>query len=207
MKERSYSGTNQKRCCSAGAELGVWLPFWRKLEDVVLLELNLDGGIFFGRNSFSNNADYDKEFIHYYCCIGECCSTGTEAEAWRFFWRKLEDVGLLELNLKHGAFFLMGEIYLKLKDVPILQLNLKHRSSSVMGWKLMRAVVEEIGGCCSTGAVSKTIDASYDSGTRYYCCCFEGCCSTGIDSEALRLFWKKLENVPILQLNLKQRSS
>uniref|UniRef100_A0A0K0EPW2 HECT domain-containing protein n=1 Tax=Strongyloides stercoralis TaxID=6248 RepID=A0A0K0EPW2_STRER len=29
---------------------------------------------------------------------------------------------------------------------------------------------------------------------------------TGTDSEALRLFWKELENVPILQLNLKQRS-
>ena len=81
---------------------------------------------FFGRNSFSNNADYNKVFMyvfflfyitalrfsHYYCCIGGCCSTGTEAEAWRFFWRKLEDVGLLELNLKHGAFFLMEEIYL-----------------------------------------------------------------------------------------------
>uniref|UniRef100_A0A0K0EA30 Uncharacterized protein n=1 Tax=Strongyloides stercoralis TaxID=6248 RepID=A0A0K0EA30_STRER len=79
---------------------------------MVLLGLNLDDEIFFGRNSFSSDADYHKEFIHYYCCIGGCCSTGTEAEAWRFFWRKLEDVALLELNLKHGAFFLMGEIYL-----------------------------------------------------------------------------------------------
>uniref|UniRef100_A0A0K0EAI2 Uncharacterized protein n=1 Tax=Strongyloides stercoralis TaxID=6248 RepID=A0A0K0EAI2_STRER len=67
---------------------------------------------FFGRNSFSNNADYDKEFIDYYCCIGGCCSTGTEVEAWKFFWGKIEDVALLELNLKHGAFFLMEEIYL-----------------------------------------------------------------------------------------------
>uniref|UniRef100_A0A0K0E5L7 Uncharacterized protein n=1 Tax=Strongyloides stercoralis TaxID=6248 RepID=A0A0K0E5L7_STRER len=79
---------------------------------MVLLGLNLDDGIFFGRNSFSSDADYHKEFIHYYCCIGRCCSTGTEAEAWRFFWGKLEDVALLELNLKHGAFFLMAEIYL-----------------------------------------------------------------------------------------------
>uniref|UniRef100_A0A0K0E6S9 Uncharacterized protein n=1 Tax=Strongyloides stercoralis TaxID=6248 RepID=A0A0K0E6S9_STRER len=77
---------------------------------MVLLWLNLDDEIFFGRNSFSSNANYHKEFIHYYCCIGGCCSTGTKA--WRFFWRKLEDMGLLELNLKHGAFFLMGEIYL-----------------------------------------------------------------------------------------------
>uniref|UniRef100_A0A0K0EFK7 Uncharacterized protein n=1 Tax=Strongyloides stercoralis TaxID=6248 RepID=A0A0K0EFK7_STRER len=67
---------------------------------------------FFGRNSFNSDADYHKEFIHYYCCIGGCRSTGTEAEAWKFFWGKIEDVALLELNLKHGAFFLMEEIYL-----------------------------------------------------------------------------------------------
>uniref|UniRef100_A0A0K0EK81 Uncharacterized protein n=1 Tax=Strongyloides stercoralis TaxID=6248 RepID=A0A0K0EK81_STRER len=107
------------------------------MEAVVKLELILDQGNFTVRNqrlllywvlimkkrsysganqkqlnSFSNNADYNKEFIHYYCCIGGCCSTGAEAEAWRFFWRKLEDVGLLELNFKHGAFFLMGDIHL-----------------------------------------------------------------------------------------------
>uniref|UniRef100_A0AAF5HZD0 Uncharacterized protein n=1 Tax=Strongyloides stercoralis TaxID=6248 RepID=A0AAF5HZD0_STRER len=159
-----------------------------------ILELDLEQGNFSKENWKFNNADYDKEFIHYYCCIGECCSTGTEAEAWRFFWRKLEDVGLLELNLKHGAFFLMGEIYLS-----------------------MKAVVEEVKGCCSTGAESKTcklffgrnlfrINANYDSETRYYCCCFGGCCSTGTDSEALKLFWKKVEDVPLLQLNLKHRS-
>uniref|UniRef100_A0AAF5CY63 Peptidase M14 domain-containing protein n=1 Tax=Strongyloides stercoralis TaxID=6248 RepID=A0AAF5CY63_STRER len=165
MKERSYSGANQKR----------------------------------------GNADYHKEFIHYYCCIGRCCSTGTEAEAWRFFWGKLEDVALLELNLKHGAFFLMGEIYLS-----------------------MEVVVEGIGGCCSTGAESKTcklffernlfrinasydsetrINASYDKESRHYCCCFGGCCSTGAESGEWRPFWKKVEDVPILQLNLKHKSS
>uniref|UniRef100_A0A0K0ETQ8 Uncharacterized protein n=1 Tax=Strongyloides stercoralis TaxID=6248 RepID=A0A0K0ETQ8_STRER len=82
----------------------------------------------------------------------------------------------------------------------------------------MKAVVEEVGGCCSTGAESKTcklffgrnsfrINASYDSETRYYCCCFGYCCSTGTDSEALRLFWKKLEDVPILQLSRKHRKA
>uniref|UniRef100_A0AAF5DHL3 Uncharacterized protein n=1 Tax=Strongyloides stercoralis TaxID=6248 RepID=A0AAF5DHL3_STRER len=82
----------------------------------------------------------------------------------------------------------------------------------------MEAVVERIGGCCSTGAVSKTRqlfsfgrnsfsnNAKYDKQSRYYCCCFGGCCSTGTDSEALRLFWKKLEDVPILQLSRKHRS-
>uniref|UniRef100_A0A0K0E6T7 Uncharacterized protein n=1 Tax=Strongyloides stercoralis TaxID=6248 RepID=A0A0K0E6T7_STRER len=82
--------------------------YWEKLKAVALLGSDNEEK----ENSFSNNADYNKEFIHYYCCIGGCCSTGTEAEAWRFFWGKLEDVALLELNLKHGAFFLMGEIYL-----------------------------------------------------------------------------------------------
>uniref|UniRef100_A0AAF5DJN1 Uncharacterized protein n=1 Tax=Strongyloides stercoralis TaxID=6248 RepID=A0AAF5DJN1_STRER len=244
--------------------------YWEKLKAVALLGSD--------NEEKDNNADYDKEFMHYYCCIGGCCSTGTKA--WRFFWRKLEDMGLLELNLKHGAFFLMGEIYLleavallelyrkrvnfflggihselmlvtivtpgccstgtdfealrlfwkELKDVPILQLSRKHRSFSVMGWSCCSAgaksgafttknptVVEGIGGCCSTGALSKTcklffgrnsfrINASYDSDTRYYCCCFGGCCSTGTDSEALKLFRKKLEDVPILQLSRKHRS-
>uniref|UniRef100_A0AAF5D0J3 Uncharacterized protein n=2 Tax=Strongyloides stercoralis TaxID=6248 RepID=A0AAF5D0J3_STRER len=69
----------------------------------------------------------------------------------------------------------------------------------------MEDVVEEVGGCCSTGAESKTcklffgrnsfrINASYDSETRrnsssnntnynresrHYCYCFGGCYSTG----------------------------
>uniref|UniRef100_A0A0K0EPQ0 Ovule protein n=1 Tax=Strongyloides stercoralis TaxID=6248 RepID=A0A0K0EPQ0_STRER len=51
------------------------------------------------------------------------------------------------------------------------------------------------------------INASYDKESRYYCCCFGGCCLTGTDSEALRLSWKKLEDVPILQLSRKHRSS
>uniref|UniRef100_A0A0K0EFL7 Uncharacterized protein n=1 Tax=Strongyloides stercoralis TaxID=6248 RepID=A0A0K0EFL7_STRER len=121
---------------------------------------------FFEKNSFSNNADYDKESIHYYFCFGGCCSTGTEAEAWRFFWKKLEDVVLLVLNFRHRAFFLMGEIYLyccfggrystgtesgewrlfwrELEYVTILQLSLKHGNSSV-----------RIEGCCFTGAESR----------------------------------------------------
>uniref|UniRef100_A0AAF5DCG6 Uncharacterized protein n=1 Tax=Strongyloides stercoralis TaxID=6248 RepID=A0AAF5DCG6_STRER len=161
--------------CSTGAGFGAhWQLelYWKKPKAVDLLGSNNEEK----ENSFNSDADYHKEFIHYYCCIGGCRSTGTEAEAWRFFWEKLEDVALLELNLKHGAFFLMAEIYLN-----------------------METVVEGIGGCWSTGAESRTrnsfrINASYDSETRYYCCCFGGCCSTGIDSEALRLFWKKLED-------------
>uniref|UniRef100_A0A0K0E7K8 Uncharacterized protein n=1 Tax=Strongyloides stercoralis TaxID=6248 RepID=A0A0K0E7K8_STRER len=76
----------------------------------------------------------------------------------------------------------------------------------------MEDVVEGIEGCCSTGAGSKTYkfffgrnsfinNAKYDKQSRYvflfqstalefryYCCCFGGCCSTGIDSETLELF-------------------
>uniref|UniRef100_A0A0K0ETS0 Uncharacterized protein n=1 Tax=Strongyloides stercoralis TaxID=6248 RepID=A0A0K0ETS0_STRER len=69
----------------------------------------------------------------------------------------------------------------------------------------METVVVKIRGCCSTGAESKTRqlfsfgrnlfsnNAKYDKETRYYCCCFGDCCSTGTDSEALRLFWEKLK--------------
>uniref|UniRef100_A0AAF5DGS3 Uncharacterized protein n=1 Tax=Strongyloides stercoralis TaxID=6248 RepID=A0AAF5DGS3_STRER len=84
----------------------------------------------------------------------------------------------------------------------------------------MEAVVERIGGCCSTGAEPKTCklfsfgrnsfsnNANYDKESRYYCCCFGDCCSNGTDSEAFRLFWKKLEDeleaVALLELNRKR---
>uniref|UniRef100_A0AAF5CZR6 Uncharacterized protein n=1 Tax=Strongyloides stercoralis TaxID=6248 RepID=A0AAF5CZR6_STRER len=233
--------------------------YWEKVKAVALLGSD--------NEEKDNNADYNKGFIHYYCCIGGCCSTGTEAEAWRFFWRKLEDVGLLELNFKHGAFFLMGEIYLVcyfcfdllrynlaivtvvLEAVVKLELILDNGDFSGRNSRIVEDVVRGIGGCCSTEAGSKTyklffgrnsfrinasynsetrmwitetesemcklvsfernlfrINASYDKETRNYCCCFGGCCSTGTDSEALRLFWKKVEDVPLLQLNLKYKS-
>uniref|UniRef100_A0A0K0E9J5 (2Fe-2S)-binding protein n=1 Tax=Strongyloides stercoralis TaxID=6248 RepID=A0A0K0E9J5_STRER len=38
-------------------------------------------------------------------------------------------------------------------------------------------------------------------------CCFGGCCSTGTESEALKLLWRELEDVAILQLSLKHESS
>uniref|UniRef100_A0AAF5DSH7 Peptidase M14 domain-containing protein n=1 Tax=Strongyloides stercoralis TaxID=6248 RepID=A0AAF5DSH7_STRER len=197
--------------CLTGTESGVWMLLWSKLENVIQLELNLKHNLdiivavlkavvqlelilkhrnsfkrnwrlecylteaesetrqlfSFGRNSFSNNANYDKESRYYYCCFGGCCSTGAESGEWRLFWKKFEDS--------------------------------------------MEAVVEEIGGFCSTGAESEICqpfssgsnsfsnNSNYDSKTR-------GCCSTGTDSEALRFFWKKFEDVLILQLNRKHRS-
>uniref|UniRef100_A0AAF5DGW8 Uncharacterized protein n=1 Tax=Strongyloides stercoralis TaxID=6248 RepID=A0AAF5DGW8_STRER len=115
---------------------------------MVLLWLNLDDEIFFGRNSFSSNANYHKEFI-----------------AWKLLWKELEAVALLELNRKRVKFFLLRGIHLelmlativkpdiivivlmaviqlelsgafsllrrKLGDVSLLQLNLKHGSSFV----------------------------------------------------------------------------
>uniref|UniRef100_A0AAF5CY79 Uncharacterized protein n=1 Tax=Strongyloides stercoralis TaxID=6248 RepID=A0AAF5CY79_STRER len=84
---------------------------------------------FFWRNSFSNNASNDKESSHCYRFFGGCYSTGAECGEWRLFWKKLE-------------------------DVPILQLNLKHRSSSVMdcystgtesrAWKLLWKELEAV---------------------------------------------------------------
>uniref|UniRef100_A0A0K0E5P9 Uncharacterized protein n=1 Tax=Strongyloides stercoralis TaxID=6248 RepID=A0A0K0E5P9_STRER len=62
------------------------------------------------------------------------------------------------------------------------------------------------------------INVSYDKESRYvflfqstalefsHCYrCFGGCYSTGTDSEAFRLFWKKLGNALTLQLNLKHK--
>uniref|UniRef100_A0AAF5CY11 Uncharacterized protein n=1 Tax=Strongyloides stercoralis TaxID=6248 RepID=A0AAF5CY11_STRER len=74
---------------------------------MVLLGLNLDDEIFFGRNSFSSDADYHKEFI-------------TESGAWKLLWEELEIVALLELNRKHVNFFL-GGIHLELMLVTIVE--------------------------------------------------------------------------------------
>uniref|UniRef100_A0A0K0EPQ1 Ovule protein n=1 Tax=Strongyloides stercoralis TaxID=6248 RepID=A0A0K0EPQ1_STRER len=63
----------------------------------------------FGRNLFRYNISYDNESSHCCRCFGGCYSTEAKSGEWKLFWKKLE-------------------------DVPILQLNLKHRSSSVMGW-------------------------------------------------------------------------
>uniref|UniRef100_A0A0K0E7B7 Uncharacterized protein n=1 Tax=Strongyloides stercoralis TaxID=6248 RepID=A0A0K0E7B7_STRER len=79
----------------------------------------------FRKDLFRINVSYDKEsryvflvqstalqFRHYYCCFGGCCLTGTDSEAFRFFWKKV-------------------------RNALTPQLNLKHRSSSVRGWKLL----------------------------------------------------------------------
>uniref|UniRef100_A0AAF5DM18 Peptidase M14 domain-containing protein n=1 Tax=Strongyloides stercoralis TaxID=6248 RepID=A0AAF5DM18_STRER len=267
-------------CCLIGAESETLRLFWSKMEAVVQLELDLNQRNFSERSwrllfywvlimkerSYSganqkqfNNADYYKEFIHYYCCIGGCCSTGTEVEAWRFFWGKLENVDLLELNLKHGAFFLMGEIYLACFFCPnLLCYNLDNYYCCFGGNRLTgteSGVWMFLWKCYSTGAESETcklfslegfhlaimlitmknpgmffcfdllrysldiiiivleavvilkISAGYDKESRHCYRCFEGCYSTETESGEWRLFWKKLEDVPILQLNLKHRSS
>uniref|UniRef100_A0AAF5D1H5 Uncharacterized protein n=1 Tax=Strongyloides stercoralis TaxID=6248 RepID=A0AAF5D1H5_STRER len=214
---------------------------WKKLEAVALLELDQKRvNFFFGTNSFRINASYNSETRYYCCCFGGCCSTGTDSEALRLFWKELENVPILQLNLKQRSFlkgvrscFSTGPfsgVNWRLYDKEISHCYRCFGGCLSTGaesgeWRLfckkfedsMKVVVEEVGGCCSTGAESKTcklffgrnsfrINASYDSETRYYCCCFGGCCSTGTDSEALRLFWKKVEDVPLLQLNLKHRS-
>uniref|UniRef100_A0AAF5HZ42 Uncharacterized protein n=1 Tax=Strongyloides stercoralis TaxID=6248 RepID=A0AAF5HZ42_STRER len=149
-------------------------------------------------------------FRHYYCCFGGCCLIGAESEALRLFWSKMGAVVQLELNLDQGNFTGRNQrllIYwvLIMKKRSYSGVNKKCNNADYNKEFIMEDVLEEIGGCCSTGAGSKTcklffgtnsfrINASYNSETRYYCCCFGGCCSTGTDSEALRLFWKELEN-------------
>uniref|UniRef100_A0AAF5DLI2 Uncharacterized protein n=1 Tax=Strongyloides stercoralis TaxID=6248 RepID=A0AAF5DLI2_STRER len=223
-------------CCLIGAESETLRLFWSKMEAVVQLELDLNQRNFSERSwrllfywvlimkerSYSganqkqfNNADYYKEFIHYYCCIGGCCSTGTEVEAWRFFWGKLENVDLLELNLKHGAFFLMGEIYLACFFCPnLLCYNLDNYYCCFGGNRLTgteSGVWMFLWKCYSTGAESETCKLFSLEGFHLAIMLITmknpGCYSTETESGEWRLFWKKLEDVPILQLNLKHRSS
>uniref|UniRef100_A0A0K0EFK6 Uncharacterized protein n=2 Tax=Strongyloides stercoralis TaxID=6248 RepID=A0A0K0EFK6_STRER len=72
-------------CFLIGTEYGAWRLFERKLADVALLQLNLEYGSSFVKDSFNSNANFDKEPRHYYCCFGGSCSTGTESGAWKFF--------------------------------------------------------------------------------------------------------------------------
>uniref|UniRef100_A0A0K0E1H7 Fibrinogen C-terminal domain-containing protein n=1 Tax=Strongyloides stercoralis TaxID=6248 RepID=A0A0K0E1H7_STRER len=74
----------------------------RGLEAVGLLEPNQKW------NSFRINASYNNESSHYYRCFGGCYSTGTESGKWRLFWRELEYVTILQLNLKQGSFSVRG---------------------------------------------------------------------------------------------------
>uniref|UniRef100_A0A0K0ERQ8 Fibrinogen C-terminal domain-containing protein n=1 Tax=Strongyloides stercoralis TaxID=6248 RepID=A0A0K0ERQ8_STRER len=62
----------------------------------------------FGWNFFRINASYDNESSHYYRCFGSCCSTETDSGEWKLFWKKLEDVPILQLSLKHRSFFRRG---------------------------------------------------------------------------------------------------
>uniref|UniRef100_A0A0K0EAG9 Transmembrane protein n=1 Tax=Strongyloides stercoralis TaxID=6248 RepID=A0A0K0EAG9_STRER len=83
----------------------------------------------------------------------------------------------------------------------------------------MEAVVERIGGCCSTEAESKMCklfsfgrnlfrtNASYDNQSSHYYRCFGGCYSTGTESGEWRLFWRELEYAIILWLSLKHKCS
>uniref|UniRef100_A0AAF5D1J9 Uncharacterized protein n=1 Tax=Strongyloides stercoralis TaxID=6248 RepID=A0AAF5D1J9_STRER len=166
----------------------------------------------FERNSFSNNAYYDKEsryycccFGDYYstgtdsealryycCCFGDCCSTGTDSEALRLFWKKLEDVLILQLSRNHRSSFVKGCFLIgteygawrlferKLADVALLQLNLEYGSSFVKD--------------------SFNSNANFDKEPRHYYCCFGGSCSTGTESGAwkLLLYWSRIKSVDVL---------
>uniref|UniRef100_A0A0K0EAI1 Ovule protein n=1 Tax=Strongyloides stercoralis TaxID=6248 RepID=A0A0K0EAI1_STRER len=57
----------------------------------------------------------------------------------------------------------------------------------------MKALLGEIGGCCSIEVF------------RHYYCCFGSCCLIGAESDTLRLFGSKMEAVVQLELNLDQR--
>uniref|UniRef100_A0AAF5D116 Uncharacterized protein n=1 Tax=Strongyloides stercoralis TaxID=6248 RepID=A0AAF5D116_STRER len=79
-------------CYSTGTESKAWKLLWKELEAVALLELYRKRvNFFFWRNSFRINASYDSDTRYYCCCFGGCCLTGTDSEALRLSWKKLED--------------------------------------------------------------------------------------------------------------------
>uniref|UniRef100_A0AAF5D0P7 Uncharacterized protein n=1 Tax=Strongyloides stercoralis TaxID=6248 RepID=A0AAF5D0P7_STRER len=99
----SYNGETRyycccfEGCCSTGTDSEALRLFWKKLEDSMRAVVEEIGGccstgaelktrqlFSFGKNSFSNNAKYDKQSGYYCCCLGDCCSTGTDSEALRF---------------------------------------------------------------------------------------------------------------------------
>uniref|UniRef100_A0AAF5CY38 Uncharacterized protein n=1 Tax=Strongyloides stercoralis TaxID=6248 RepID=A0AAF5CY38_STRER len=173
-------------CCSTGIDSGEWRFFWKKLEDVPILQLNLKHRSFYVMELMLVTI-VKPEFRHYYCCFGGCCSTGTDSEVLNLFYKKLEDVPILQLSRKHRSFSVMDYystgtesrawklLWKELEAVALLELYRKR--VNFFFWRN-----------------SFRINASYDSETKHYCCCFGGCCLTGTDSEALRLFWKKLED-------------
>uniref|UniRef100_A0AAF5DPG4 Uncharacterized protein n=1 Tax=Strongyloides stercoralis TaxID=6248 RepID=A0AAF5DPG4_STRER len=204
--------------CLTGTESGVWMLLWSKLENVIQLELNLKH-LSLKRVNFFLLGE-----IHLAIMLITIKNPDIIVAV-------LEAVVQLELILEALRLFLK-----KLEDVPILQLNLKHRISSVMGWKLISAGYDKesrhcyrcFEGCYSTGTESREwrlfwkkledkelkavallelnqkrvnfffgrnsfrINASYNRETRHYYYCFGGCYSTGTESGALRLFWSKL---------------
>uniref|UniRef100_A0AAF5CZE6 Uncharacterized protein n=1 Tax=Strongyloides stercoralis TaxID=6248 RepID=A0AAF5CZE6_STRER len=173
-------------CCSTGIDSGEWRFFWKKLEDVPIPQLNLKHRSFYVMELMLVTI-VKPEFRHYYCCFGGCCSTGTDSEVLNLFYKKLEDVPILQLSRKHRSFSVMDYystgtesrawklLWKELEAVALLELYRKR--VNFFFWRN-----------------SFRINASYDSETKHYCCCFGGCCLTGTDSEALRLFWKKLED-------------
>uniref|UniRef100_A0AAF5DF94 Uncharacterized protein n=1 Tax=Strongyloides stercoralis TaxID=6248 RepID=A0AAF5DF94_STRER len=84
-----------------------WKMLWKELEAVALLKLNRKhvnfflGGI---RLELVLVTIVKPDIIC--CCFGDCCSTVTDSEALRFFWKKLEDVLILQLSRKHRKAFL-----------------------------------------------------------------------------------------------------
>uniref|UniRef100_A0A0K0ERQ7 Uncharacterized protein n=1 Tax=Strongyloides stercoralis TaxID=6248 RepID=A0A0K0ERQ7_STRER len=130
----------------------------------------------FRRDLFRVNASYDKEsryvflfqstaleFSHCYRCFGGCYSTGTESGEWRLFWKKLEDVPIMQLNLKHRSSSVRGihlrgirncrsagavsgawddHIWSKQRAVVLLELDLKDGNSPGMKWRLIETVSE-----------------------------------------------------------------
>uniref|UniRef100_A0AAF5D039 Uncharacterized protein n=1 Tax=Strongyloides stercoralis TaxID=6248 RepID=A0AAF5D039_STRER len=157
--------------------------------------------LFFERNSFRNNSNYNSETRYYCCCFGGCYSIGAESGEWKLFCKKFEDrMWITETESEMCKLFSFGR--------NLFKINVSYDKESSNNAKYDK----------ETRRGLFRINVSYDKESRYvflfqstalefsHCYrCFGGCYSTGTDSEAFRLFWKKLGNALTLQLNLKHK--
>uniref|UniRef100_A0AAF5CZC8 Uncharacterized protein n=1 Tax=Strongyloides stercoralis TaxID=6248 RepID=A0AAF5CZC8_STRER len=199
--------------------------------------------LFFERNSFRNNSNYNSETRYYCCCFGGCYSIGAESGEWKLFCKKFEDsmeavveriggccsTGAVSKTRQLFSFgrnsFSNNAKYDKLSRMWITETESEMCKLFSFGRNLFKINVSYDKESSNNAKYDKEtrrglfrINVSYDKESRYvflfqstalefsHCYrCFGGCYSTGTDSEAFRLFWKKLGNALTLQLNLKHK--
>uniref|UniRef100_A0AAF5I1Z8 Uncharacterized protein n=1 Tax=Strongyloides stercoralis TaxID=6248 RepID=A0AAF5I1Z8_STRER len=149
-------------CYSTETEYKAWKLLWKELEAVALLELNRKRVNFFLLGG-----------IHLAIMLitiknPDCCSNGTDSEALRLFWKKLEDeleaVALLELNRKRVNVFFGRNSF---------RINASYNSETRNSFRINASYDNE------SRKNSSSNNTNYNRESRHYCYCFGGCYSTG----------------------------